>query len=70
MMVVKIGILLSMPTEHVQMLRFSIIAINVPLKNINNPEAIKEKWDKSDYIKVKKISALKKPCTHISKVIK
>lgn len=49
-----------MPTEHVHMLRFSSIANNMPLKNINNPEAIKEKWDKFDYIKVKKISALKK----------
>lgn len=58
-----------MPTEHVHMLRFSNIANNMPLKNINNPEAIKEKWDKFDYIKVKKISALKKPCTHIRKGI-
>lgn len=60
-MVVKIGILLSMPTEHVHMLRFSIIAINVPLKNINNPEAIKEKWDRSDFLhKSKKDFCIKK----------
>lgn len=45
-----------MPTEHGRVLRFSIIAINMPLKN-TNPEVIKEKWNKFDYMKVKKISA-------------
>lgn len=47
-MVMKIGILFSMPTEHGRGLRFSIIAINMPLKN-TDPEGIKEKLNKFDH---------------------